>query len=229
MKHQFKVELLKFLTLHELPHAWKESDFKSLLEQMEFVGISEIAPGELKEMCLMALTDNEPEDAAKIVLESIFKERLSKGQIDNLSNEMLDEKHWEEYADISMHEEFFNAAQLLYEAFNGKFPHAEAVRFQVKITGKNPAGLSLFEQHPEIPLIRLLVKGMPDNTLINRLFDEQLKENSFPEAKDIIWQLKKESQEGSSLVFDIISSEYWFRDFKFVQAYEAETHADEIE
>ena len=229
MKHQFKVELLKFLTLHELPNAWKESNYKSLLEQMEFDGISEIAPSELKEMCLMALTDHEPEDAAKIVLEYVFKERLTKGQIDNLSNEMLDEKHWEEYADIAMHEEFFNAAQLLYEAFNGKFPHPEAVRFQVRFTGKNPTGLSLFDQHPEIPLIRLLVKGMPDNTLINRLFDEQLAGGFFPEAKDIIWQLKKESLEDNSIIFDIISSEYWFRDFKFVQAFEAETHADELE
>ena len=222
MKYQFKIEPIKFSTIHELPNAWSESDYKSILEKMDFDGISEIAPEELKEMCLMALTDNEPEDAGKIVLEYVFKERLTKGQIDNLSNEMLDEKHWEEYADLSMHEDFFNAAQLLFEAFNGKFPHPEAVRFQVRITAKTPFELSVFESNTEASLIRLLVKGMPDNTLINRLFDEQLVGNSFEEAKDIIWQLKKESQGEGSILFDVISSEYWFKDFKYVDSYEAE-------
>ncbi|MCJ7468486.1 MAG: hypothetical protein MUO53_17535, partial [Maribacter sp.] len=124
----FTVEPQKFSTIHELPNAWNDQNYKELLEQMDFDDISGIAVNELKEMCMMSLTDNEPAEAAKIVLEYLFKERLTPGQIDNLSNEMLDEKMWEEYADLSLHEEFFNAAQLLYEAFNGKFPHPEAVR-----------------------------------------------------------------------------------------------------
>jgi len=227
MKHSFRVEPIKFSTIQDLPNAWSNQDYKALLEKMDFDGISEIPENELKQMCLMSLTDNEPEDAAKIVLEYIFENRLNSGQIENLSNEMLDERLWEEYADLSLHEEFFNATQLLYEAYNGKFPHPEAVRFQVKVSAKIPSELSIFNQNTETPLIRLLVKGMPDNTLINRLFDEQLEEGGFSEAKDIIWQLKKSDETETSVIFDVISSEYWFKDFKYVEHFEAETKVNE--
>ena len=227
MKIQFKVQVLKFSTISELPSTWQEENYKDLLKEMDFDGIEAIAENELKDMCYMALTDYEPEEAAEMVLSYIFKDRLNYKQIQNISHEMLDEKLWEEYADLSMHEDFFNVGQLLYEAFNGKFPHPEAVRFQVKVTANNDADLAVFEANAETPLIRLLVKGMPENTLINRLFDEQLEGDTFTEAKDIIWQLKKEKGEGASMNFDIISSEYWFHDFKYVEDFDADTHADD--
>ena len=228
MKILLSVQLLKFSTITELPNTWKEQNFKDLLIEMDFDGVDAIPPNELKDMCHMALTDYEPEEAAEMILSYIFKDRLNFKQIQNISHEMLDEKLWEEYADISMHEDFFNVGQLLYEAFNGKFPQPEAVRFQVKVTAKNEADLEVFEGQTETPLMRLLVKGMPENTLINRLFDEQLAGSSFAEAKDIIWQLKKEKGEGgTSMIFDVISSEYWFHDFKYVEDFEDDTHVDD--
>ena len=176
----------------------------------------------------MSLADNEPEDAAKIVLEYVFKSRLSKGQIDNLSNEMLDEKIWEEYADISMHEDFFNVNQLLYQAYNGKFPNPKAVMFQVKVTANSKEDLRVFNNFPEASLIRLLVKGLSENTLIFRLFEEQVEGFEFADAKDIIWQLTIDKKNEGALVFNIISSSYWFRDFKHVNTFEGTTHTDKI-
>ena len=67
---------------------------------------------------------------------------------------------------------------------------------------------------------------MPENTLINRLYDEQLENGSFDEAKHIIWQLKKESNSSNNLVFSIISSPYWFKDLKYVDAFEAQLNLD---
>ena len=227
MKSKYFVSLLKFTTITELPDAWTANTYKDLLSEMDFDGIEAIADNELKKMCTMSLTDYEPNEAAKMVLNYIFKDRLNPKQIENISHEMLDEKLWEEYADLSMHEDLFNVGQLLYASFNGKFPHPEAVRFQVKVTTKNAADMAVFETNAESPLIRLLVKGMPENTLINRLFEEQLEGDSFTDAKDIIWQLKKEKGEGFSIIFDVISSEYWFHDVKFMQDFEAETHDDE--
>ncbi len=223
----FNVEPLKFSTINELPNAWNENKYMELLERMDFDDISGIVPNELKEMCLMSLTDTTPEAAAKIVLEYVFENRLTPGQIDNLSNEMLEERMWEEYADISMHEKFFNSNQLLFEAFNGKFPHPEAVHFQVKVTANNEEDLVIFQNHAEAPLIRLLVKGMPSNTLIKRLFEEQLTSRDFKEAKDIIWQLRAEPMEGKSVLFDCVTSSYWFHDFKYAEDFEADTHTDE--
>lgn len=221
MKAVYSIEPIKFNTIAELPQGWIPQDYVELLEAMDFEDIAGIAPEELKEMCLMSLTDNEPEDAAKIVMKFRLGSRLNAGQIDNLSNEMRDEKMWEEYADLSLHEDFFNVSQLLYEAYNGKFPNPEAVRFQLKIKVSNPADLLVFEQDAEASLIRLLAAGMPENTLIRRLFEEQLEGGMFGEASDIIWQLHKEERTSDSVTFTIISSLYWFRDFKYVMPYEA--------
>lgn len=228
MKSHFKVERLSFKTINELPNSWSDQDYKILLEIMDYGDSADLPPRELKEMCLMSLTDYEPEGAARIVLEYVFKDRLNKGQIENLSNEMLDEKMWEEYADLSLHEDFFNVNQILYQAFNGKFPQPDAVKFQVKVTTDQKAGLLVFEDLAEAPLIRLLVGGMPQNTLIFRLFEEQVDGEEFKDAKDIIWQLKSEKNGDQEIVFDIISSTYWFHDFKYIERFEASTHADVI-
>ncbi len=227
MKKLFTVKRTSYKTITELPDSWSEQDYKNLLEIMEYDGIAELATQELKEMCLMSLTDNEPGDAAKIVLQYVFQDKLNKGQLDNLSNELLDEKLWEEYADLSMHENFFKVHQLLYDAFEGTFPHPEAVSFSVSVVGKDKGGLVVFDDYPEAPLLRLLVAGMPKNNLIYRLFDEQIDGEQFPEAKDIIWQLQTEKGQENGLLFNIISSGYWFKDFKYVDMFESETHADE--
>ncbi len=216
------------MSINELPNSWSDHDYKSLLEIMQYDDTADLTPEELKEMCLMSLTDNDAEDAAKIVLEYVFKDRLTKGQIENIANEMLDEKMWEEHADISLHEAFFNVNQLLHRAFNGKFPNPEAVKFQVHLTAAREDGLAVFKHFPEAPLIRLLVAGMPDNTLIFRLFEEQVDGEEFNDARDIIWQLKMEKTNDKEIVFTVISSMYWFHDFKYVEAFDADTHPDEI-
>lgn len=222
MKASFTIEISDYKTLKELPNAWKQEHYLELLEALEFGDTSEIAPSELKEMCMMALTDNEPEEAARIVIDYVFKDRLKSGQKDNLANEITEEKIWEEYADLSMHEEFFNVTQLLYEAFNGKFPHPEAVKFQVTVTSKKETDLEVFKQNTEANLVRLLTNGMPENTLINRLFKNQLEGTHFDEAKDIIWQLKKLDTQVKLITFEVISSTYWFHDLKYIKSYETD-------
>lgn len=220
MNTHFKVEPLSFKTINELPNSWTTKDYSNLLEVLDYGDTANIMKEELKDLCLISLSDNLPEDAAQIILKYIFKDKLNRGQLDNLSHEMQEEKMWEEYADLSMHENFFNATQILYEAFNGKFPHPEAVNFKVRITS-DTFGLELFKHNPEALLIKILTKGMPDNTLIKRLFKDQLIKGSFKEAKDILWQLKMEEVKEKSLVFDIITSLYWFKDFKYSSPFEA--------
>ena len=189
---------------------------------MDYGDTSGLNPNELKEMCLLSISDNEPEEAAKLILEYIFQDRLNAGQRDNISNEMVEEKIWEEYADLSMHEEFFSATQILFDAYNGKFPHPEAVVMQIEFTAKNPKSIAVFESEIEANLIRLITSGMPENKLIKRLFYDQLNGEDFPDVKDIIWQYKRTATEGDKLVYKIISSTYWFHDFKYIEEYEAE-------
>ncbi|MBC8081700.1 MAG: hypothetical protein H7Z21_00685 [Hymenobacter sp.] len=224
----FTVERLTFDSLTELPDSWTPQDYKDLLREMSYDNPDDIEPAELKAMCLMALTDLEPAEAARLVLGYLFANQLNAGQVDNLGHQMQTEKLWEENPELGQHQGFYKATQLLYEAYNGKFPRAEAVRFQVQLTAESPDDLALFDTQPEAPLLRLLAPGMPDNTLLKRLFGEQLAGTSFPEAKNIVWQLQTKKKADKTVVFEVISSAYWLDDFKYADSYAATTQADTL-
>ncbi|TGE14137.1 hypothetical protein [Hymenobacter elongatus] len=224
----FTVERLSFDALSELPNSWTNQDYTALLHEMAYDNPDEIEPAELKAMCLMSLTDLEPTEAAQLVLGYLFGEELTTGQIENLAHQMLTEKLWEENPQLGQHEGFFKATQLLYEAYNGKFPRTEAVQFQVQLTAENAEDLAVLDAQPEAPLLRLLAQGMPDNTLLKRLFGDQLAGTSFPEAPHIIWQLRTIRQEAASVVLEVVSSAYWLDDFKYADTYAATTQADDV-
>ncbi|MDO7877230.1 hypothetical protein Q5H93_20965 [Hymenobacter sp. ASUV-10] len=217
----FTVERLTFQHLAALPAAWQPADYLALLTALDFDQPEAIPPAELQEMTHMALTDLEPAAAAQVVLTHLFAGQLTPGQIDQLAHQMQTEKLWEENPKMELHQGFFNATQLLYLAFNGKFPHPQAVEFQVKITAQQAADLALLEQDPAPTLLRLLAPGLSDRALLHRLFDTQLAGADFPEAPAILWQLTPSDQTETSVVFDIISSDYWLEDFKYADTYQA--------
>ncbi|MGI4735353.1 MAG: hypothetical protein ACRYG7_09260 [Janthinobacterium lividum] len=217
----FTVERLSFQHLAELPTAWKNDDYLALLQQLNYDSPEALAPAELKEMCQMALTDLEPAAAAEAVLTYLFADELKEGQIEQLAHQMETEKLWEENPRLELHEGFFNATQLLYTAYNGKFPHPQAVEFKVKITAPTPDELATIDQAPAVTLLRLLAPGLSDRALLHRLFSEQLAGGEFPEAESILWQLTPSEKTETSVVYDIISSDYWLEDFKYADTYEA--------
>lgn len=222
----FTVERLSFQHLAELPTAWDHADYRALLAKMDYDNPDEIAPAELKAMCQMALTDLEPAAAAKLVLEYLFADALKDGQLDQLAHQLQTEKLWEENPRLELHEGFFNATQLLYDAYNGKFPHPQAVEFKVKVTAADGAGLAVFDESPAAPLLRLLAPGLSDRALLHRLFGDQLAGTAFPEAPAILWQITPGEKTETSVVFAVIASDYWLEDFKYADTYEAPTHAD---
>jgi len=224
----FTVERLSFDSLTELPNSWQPADYKALLTKTGYDNPEELPADELKTMCLMALADLEPTEAAQTVLEHLFEDQLTAGQIENLAHQMLTEKLWEENPQLDQHEGFFKATQLLYAAYNGKFPRAEAVQFQVQLTADDSDALATFDENPEAPLLRLLAQGMPDNALLKRLFHEQLDGTSFPEAPAIIWQLHASNRTEKSVVFEVVSSAYWLEDFKYADSYQATTQPDAL-
>ena len=224
----FTVERLSFASLTELPDSWQNSDYKELLKKMNYENSEDIKEAEVKEMCLMSFTDLEPREAAEIVLGHLFPDQLNAGQIDNLAHQMLTEKLWEENPELPLHRGFYQATQLLHDAYNGTFPRTQAVQFQVKCTAADPSDLAVFAEAPAAPLLRLLAAGLPDSALLNRLFTDKLAGTEFTEASSIIWQLKTISQDANSIVFDVVSSAYWLEEFKYADVYEADTRADEV-
>ena len=217
----FTVERLSFQHLSALPGAWQNADYLALLTALDYDNPEAIAPAELKEMCQLALTDLEPAAAAEVVLGHLFADELKAGQIDQLGHQMQTEKLWEENPGFALHRGFFNATQLLYDAFNGRFPHPQAVEFKVKVTAAEPADLAVFGAAPAVPLLRLLAAGLSGRALLHRLFGEQLAGGTFAEAPAVLWQIVPGEQTGNSVVFDVISSDYWLEEFKYADTYEA--------
>lgn len=217
----FTVERLSFQHLTVLPGAWQNTDYLTLLTQLNYENPEAIAPAELREMCQLALTDLEPAAAAEVVLSYLFADQLKPGQIDQLAHQLQTEKLWEENPNFALHQGFFNATQLLYDAFNGKFPHPQAVEFKVRITAADPGDLARLDAEPAAALLRLLAPGLSDRALLHRLFSEQLAGGEFTEAPAILWQLTASEQTATSVVYDLISSDYWLEDFKFADSYAA--------
>lgn len=190
-------------TIEALTTYWSDEDYVNLLLKFNYPDAENAAKDTLEEMLLMAITDFEPNEAAALVLEYKLAEKLNEGQIDQISNDMLLDKISEEYPDISLHATLFHINQLLYKAFNGKFPNAKATQIALSI---NPVGEPEDRDFTKEELLQLLGTGLADSNLIKRLFSEQMAGSlPFPEAESILWELNAKG-DGA---YEILTSDYW--------------------
>ena len=227
MKAKYDVKVMRFAILNELEGVWLADDFLALLELMEFSDTAGLSANELREMCLMSLQDLEPRDAAALILKYRLGDKLSKGEISNMSSEMLDEKLWEEDSDMSLHEQLFNVASLLAAAFPARFPEPDAVRVSLQISAANPLAKEVLSRPPgESFLVRLLADGMDGAAVLPRLFEDQLTGDSFPEAESIIWTVKTDSVDDHTIEAHIISSGYWLDSLRNTRSYESNAYGD---
>lgn len=200
MNYFVKINSVK--TIDELQGAWSNTDFIELLKRFDYDDAEKLNPNEIKDYLFMAIADFEPTDAASILLDYMLSEELAEGQIDNLSHEMLREKVSENYSDISIHKTLFNINQLLFKAYNGKFPNTKAniVEFEMREVQNDGTEIT-----KELALKALRI-SLSESNLINRLFKEQLESDSpFTEAEGIIWDLQPK---GNGL-FSLTTSEKW--------------------
>ena len=190
---------------------WTNEDYIKLLEEFDFPDAANSKPEELWEMLQMAISDFEPNEAAEILLNYKLGSRLTKGQIENISHEMQTDKLAEEYPDISFHYELFNINQLLYDAYNGKFPNTEAVTFTLNLNIKADHEVKVTKEI----VLKSLAAGLNDHNLLHRLFETQLKgEAKFQEAENIIWILENLGDNN----YQVTTSEYWISRDEFIQA-----------
>jgi len=188
-------------TLEAVPGYWSNRDYTQLLLRFNYPDAENAAPDTLEELLLMAITDYEPNEAAAIVLEYKLADRLNEGQLSQISNDMLLDKISEEYPDISLHATLFHINQLLYKAFNGKFPSAKATQINLSINPEEEAPAFTKED-----ILHLLDNGLAEGNLIKRLFSEQMAGTKpFPEAENILWELKATGNNN----YQILTSDYW--------------------
>lgn len=204
----FKVKINTVKSIEELEGSWSNDDFTELLKRFDYEDSEKLKHGELKEYLFMAIADFEPNEAAVTLLDYKLSEVLAEGQIDNLSHEMLREKVSENYSDIYIHKDLFEINQLLYTAYNGKFPLAKANQVEFELRMENEEETELTKELA----LKALSKSLSDSSLLNRLFNEQLEnDDSFPEAEGIIWDL----QNKGNFQYVITTSEKWFSKDEF--------------
>ena len=216
-KVNFQVTVKDLKKIYEVPRGWSTESYKELLNHIDFDGTDELDASELKDYLVMALQDLEPDEASETVLTFLLQDQLKPGQIANLALELMEDKQWEEYQDIRIHYQLYNATVLLKEAFPKKFPETNALRCEISIVPTVEIVNKSF-------LARLIAHGMGDRAVINRLFDEQVAGTAFPEAESIIWDY--EVQSGESTDVTIYSSHYWMHQLNEINTYDSAAYTD---
>ncbi|WP_405198459.1 hypothetical protein [Christiangramia sp. LLG6405-1] len=185
---KYRIEIEDVQTVDEIREYWTNENYVRMLEMFNYPNADDSEDENLRELLFMAITDFEPSEAAKLVLEYKLGEHLSEGQIDQISNDMLVDTVCEEYPEIELQSTLFHINQLLFKAYNGKFPSSSATIIECSIESlNNDSETSLTEEM----VLRLLNNGLSERNIVRRLFEDQLKgEKEFPEAEHIIWELK---------------------------------------
>jgi hypothetical protein len=104
-------------------------DYGDLIKLCERFNFPDAATAEVKnlpELLEMAFPIMSQMSSCTIVLDYKLGEELNEGQIEQISHNMLIDKVCEEYPEIHMQGMLFHVNQLLFKAYNGKFPNAKA-------------------------------------------------------------------------------------------------------
>lgn len=206
---KFNITIKNVTTVEEITNYWQNQDYICLLERFNFPDANTVKPENLREMLHMAITDFEPNEAAGIVLTYKLSERLSEGQIAQISNDMLLDKVSEEYPEIDLHYDLFNINQLLFKAYNGKFLNAKATVVDFSMVSKDGYDKEITKEI----VLKSFNNGLSDGNLIKRLFEEQLTtDKEFEEAEAVLWELNKKD----ATDFTLITSEYWLDKEDFI-------------
>lgn len=197
-------------TVDEIPNYWTSEDYKALLTAFDFPDAESVKDENLREYLKMAIAEEEPPAAAAVLLDYKLSDSLNPGQIDQISNDMLVDKISEEYPEIHLHPHLFSINQLLYKAYNGKFPATEATVLDCTVMADGDFDLS-----DKTLFLKALAQGLSGRNIIRRLFSEQLEDgNEFPEAEHILWELH---HKGDGKV-QVVTSDYWISRDDFSEA-----------
>jgi len=207
MKYKIKINNIK--TVDEIKDYWTNEDYIQLLEKFNFPDAGNAKKENLYDLLLMAVTDFDPKEAAVIVLDHKLSDYLTEGQIEQVSNDMLIDTVCEEYPEIELQYALFNCNQLLYKAFNGTFPSANATLIDCSIT---PLDANSDIKITKEILLKLFSNGLSDRNILKRLFGAQMEENAdFPEADGIVWQLNTKD----NINFSIATAQNLIKDADF--------------
>ncbi|MDH3388447.1 MAG: hypothetical protein OEN02_11125 [Gammaproteobacteria bacterium] len=226
----FDVSVLGLKKIYDMPGTWCEADYRNLLRELEVDEVDDMSGGDLLDILLMALQDLEPEDAGELVLAYKLKTRVSKGSRQNIVQDLLEgQRAWEETADIYLHADIFAACVLLQQAFPKIFAQPDMLQLRLQLVAVGAPGKAILGEEPEASFVaRVLADGMSEKSILERLFDEQLVSNSFPEAEGIVWlaEFGERSADGKSALLTVYSSEHWLDSMEDVGDFPSSAYND---
>ena len=207
MKLKCSVQVTSMRKIKEMPNGWSNQDYLHILEQFGFKG--QMADSVTKELAMRALSNQESQISAQMLLNYKLKQRLSEDQIQQISKEMHERRLSEIYPDIFIQQDLFNINQLLHDSFKGLFPTGKAVELVMTLM-VSPI-LYMKDEHwiNEIILKSLLPKFENHSPLL-KLYEADINSSKrFTIASGILW--KTEISKSMDGCFDIrlYSSEYW--------------------
>ena len=206
--------------IKRLQDSWSLDDFKAIIDLLggEYTDLS---PTEVEEYMELMISDNDVSDSAYEVLKYVLQDKLNEGQLRNLSNEMEDDKMWEEFSDMSCHKEIFRVNQLLYRAYNGKVPNGEATVIELKASSKDPDFIKLLMKKDADAVFRLIMGGTDSHSKTHRLYGSE-KNSYITDAKHILWHIKSHQESENEVMLKVTSSSYWMDSYQDDAAYEVE-------
>lgn len=225
MKTSFEIEITKVTEVLDVPHSWLDAQYVELLEKCDVDDIKDISQEEIRDYVLLALQDLEPDEAAELLLQTKLAEKLTQGKIENLAQEMKNERVWEEYMDISLHEKLYHCASLLYAAFPRKVSEADARFCTLTITPQSPFSAKALADLDESMLTRMLADGMSDHSILVRFFKDKLVSGPFAEAEHIVWQYEVTKSETPPFTINLYTSAYWLGDLRKGQVYNSDAYS----
>ncbi|MDQ8197844.1 hypothetical protein QEH56_06785 [Pelagicoccus enzymogenes] len=196
MAHKFLLKVVSFETVDEIPSTWPETECRALLQHLEFSDAESVDSEQLRDYAVMALQDLEIDEAAQALLEFVFADKLAKGKKQNIAEDIQKEPLWEEYPDLALHEPIFNIQRLFNLAFDSA-PKPQVNRIQISLHPTDAPSQAYLSQilasaKPEAFLVRCMAAALPDDAILNRLFEDPIAKAAFPEAEHIVWHVQSE-------------------------------------
>jgi len=225
MPSPYQVTILSVSEIHSLTGTWDNDSLRALLELAEVDDLGEIDDADLLDISLMVLQDLGNQKAGELVLEAVFGDSMRPGVRQNLVDDLQDSEPWNDFAEISQQRGIFIAVCLLHKAFPNRYGTPDALKIRVRFEPVSKAGLTVLNPPRADWLLRMLACGMDENTILHRLYDQELKSGEFSDAPGLIWECEPvDDPAGSatSRTFDITASSQLFNTLNTRQTFMAE-------
>ena len=211
--------------IHRLQDSWSMDDFKAIIDLLGGEH-NDLDSAEIEEYMEMMISDNDLPESAYEILKYVLGESLNEGQLRNLSNEMEDDKMWEEYPDMAFHKDIFRVNQLLYRAYNGKVPRGEAHVIEMKVKTTDTEFIKLLIEKDADAVFRLVMGGSDSHSKVHRLYDGEESSHYIEDSNYILWYIKAHKESDQEVILKVTSSAYWLESYQDENEYTVDIDMD---